>query len=326
MVTISNLRSALATPRESFKTLKELSWEGEPIIRSTLFAEAVVRFGNCSYLLAIPFSAVAMHRMERFCILKRHLRSTIVPPMRIMRDEMLYIDAMGRECCCDVLLEPLPDTTPYTDALANAQYDKVEAENLLAAINRLEKELHSADVSLGNLRKENLGIDNNGDLRPMRWYYATKFAGGDKESFAKLREEIMAYQQELNISDDTNNYYTPLKLEDHLSSRSIIEGLIAVEEPEGWGFVDCNNQIIIKPQYTWVSDFREGRAEVEIDNAMGLIDKMGRYIIAPEFEVLDYDHISGQSRAKRGNEWHIFDYSGKLLEVIPAEDMILCEA
>ena len=59
---------------------------------------------------------------------------------------------------------------------------------------------------------------------------------------------------------------------------------------------------------------------------MGLIDKMGRYIIAPEFEVLDYDHISGQSRAKRGNEWHIFDYSGKLLEVIPAEDMILCEA
>lgn len=326
MVTISNLRCALTTPRESFKTLKELSWEGEPIIRSTYFAETTVRFGNCSYLLAIPFSAVAMHRMERFCTLKRHLRSDIVPPLRIMRDEMLYTDAMGRECSCDVLLEPLAYTTPYTDALANAQYDRSEAESLLAAIDRLEEELRRADVSLGNLRKENLGIDNNGNLRPLRWYYATKLFGSDKESFAKLREEIISYQQELCISDTANSYYTPLRLEGHLSSRSIIEGLIAVEEPTGWGFVDCNNQMIIEPQYSWVSDFHEGRAEVEIDEKMGLIDKTGRYIIAPEFEILDYDHISGQSRAKQGNEWHIFDYSGKLLKVVAAENMLLCEA
>ena len=326
MVTISNLRNALHNPAESFKTLRELSYQDCPIIRSTYFAETTVRLGDCSYLLAIPLSAVAMHRVERFCILKRHLRSYIVPPLRIMRDEMLYTDAMGRECCCDVLLEPLPATCPYTDALANAPYDKSEAESLLAALEALEEELRRADVSLGNLRKENLGIDKDGRLRPIRWYYATKVAGGDKEGFAKLREEIFSLQNELNINDFEYKYFTPLNLEGHLSTRSIFEGLIAVEEPSGWGFVDSLNQMVIEPKFDWVSDFREGRAEVEIDQKMGLIDKSGQYIIPPHFELLDYDHISGQSRAKQGDVWHIFDYSGRLLEVIAAEDMMLCES
>ena len=323
MVTISNLRNALNNPAKSFRTIGGLTFQDEPIIRSTYFAETIVRLGDCRYLLAIPFSAVAMHRVERFCILKRHLRSDIVPPLRIMRDEMLYTDAMGRECRCDVLLEPLPDTCPYTDALANAPYDKAEAESLLVALDALEEELRIADVSLGNLRKENLGIDRNGRLRPMRWYYATKLAGGDKESFAKLRNEIFALQNELSINDVESRYYTPLNLDGHLSTRSIFEGLIAVEEPSGWGFVDSENRMVIEPKFDWVSDFCEGRAEVEIDEKMGLIDKSGQYIIAPEYELLDYDHISGQSRAKRGDEWHIFDYSGKLIEVIAAEDMTL---
>jgi peptidyl-prolyl cis-trans isomerase SurA len=53
------------------------------------------------------------------------------------------------------------------------------------------------------------------------------------------------------------------------------EGLAAVEHPTGWGFVDSDNRIVIEPKYEWVNDFREGRAEVQAAEGMGLIDKRG---------------------------------------------------
>jgi hypothetical protein len=86
--------------------------------------------------------------------------------------------------------------------------------------------------------------------------------------------------------------------------------LIAVEDESGWGFVDSDNNSIIESKFGWVSDFREGRAEVEYAQAMGLIDKCGNFIIDPLYDILDYNHISGQSRALKDGVWHIFDYSG----------------
>ena len=310
MVTISSLRNALCSPTTSFKVLGELVWDNAPIIRSTYFAETRIKLGDCDYLLSMPLTAVAMHRVERFCVLKRHLKSTVVPPMRIMRDEMHYTDTTGNECSCDILLEPLPKALPYTDALANAAYDSTEAESLLAAIDTLEEELRLVDISLNNLRKENIYIDQEGLLRPIRWYHATNHAGGDKEGFAQLREEILRNREATELHDSQKAYCTPLALDGHLAIRSMFEGLIAVEDESGWGFVDCNNHTVIEPKFSWVSDFREGRAEVEINQAMGLIDKSGNYIIEPGYDIIDYDQVSGQSRAKRGEQWHTFDYAG----------------
>lgn len=310
MVTISNLRKALSAPTSSFTTLKGLVWDNSPIIRSTYFAETRIEFSGRAYLLSMPLANVAMHRVERFCVLKRHLKSKLVPALKILRNEMLYTDTLGNEQSCDILLEPLPNALPYTDALANAAFDKAEAESLLAAIDTLEKELSAVDVSLNNLRKENIYIDSEGLLRPIRWYHATNQAGGDKDNLALLRQEIICHQEDMELHDTRINYSTATSLSGHLSVHSIFEGLIAVEDESGWGFVDSDNHSIIESKFGWVSDFREGRAEVEYAQAMGLIDKCGNFIIDPLYDILDYDHISGQSRALKDGVWHIFDYSG----------------
>ena len=319
MVTISNLRNALANPADSFRTIKEIVWDNAPIIRSTYFAETRIKIGNYPYLLYMPLTSVATHRAELFCKLKRHLKSSLVPPMRIMRDEMLYTDTLGNELSCDILLEPLSCTMAYSDAVANAKFDKAEAGSLLTAIDTLENELISIDVSHNNLRKENLCIDENGLLHPIRWYHATKQAGGDQEAFKQLRNEILCNQQELEVKDSQQSYSTPVELDGHIAIRTVSEGLIAVEDESGWGFVDCNNNYVVESKYGWVSDFKEGRAEVELNGAMGLIDKMGNHVLEPIYDILDYNHISGLSRAKINGSWYLFDYSGVEIQDLSTE-------
>ena len=71
--------------------------------------------------------------------------------------------------------------------------------------------------------------------------------------------------------------------------------------------------------YGWVSDFKEGRAEVELNGAMGLIDKMGNHVLEPIYDILDYNHISGQSRAKINGSWYLFDYSGVEIQDLSTE-------
>ncbi len=80
------------------------------------------------------------------------------------------------------------------------------------------------------------------------------------------------------------------------------------------GFVDSENHFVIEPKYEWVSNFREGRAEVQCVDGMGLINKRGEYIIPPHYKIIDYDVVSGCSQALGDNGWRVFDYEGRLLE------------
>ena len=116
------------------------------------------------------------------------------------------------------------------------------------------------------------------------------------------------------VAEDVADDYDALpRLDGHLSVRPIREGLAAVEDESGWGFVDSENRSVVPSVYLWVNDFCEGRAEVETAKGMGLIDKAGRYIIEPRYEVVEYDSRSGRSMARQREEWIEFDYSGQRL-------------
>ena len=62
-----------------------------------------------------------------------------------------------------------------------------------------------------------------------------------------------------------------------------------MEDDNGFGFVDTDNNPVIPAQFVWAGDFREGRAEVQTQTGMGLIDRRGCYVIPPEYEIVDYD-------------------------------------
>ena len=90
--------------------------------------------------------------------------------------------------------------------------------------------------------------------------------------------------------------------------------MICVEDAEGYGYVDTQNRYLIAPQYRWSNDFHEGRAEVQTaDGRMGLIDKTGRYVLEPHYEIVEYDDRTGRLLARLDGRWAAFDYEGRQL-------------
>ena len=314
MITISDLRRALLAPDKYFKSLKGLKVKSDDIRRSTLFAEVEAECDENRFLLLMPLSPLALHRIEQFTPHKYHLRHSIVPQITILREEMLTIDSLGRERYCDIVLEMLPVALPFADALATAACDEQYASALLGSLSALQTALCESNISHNNLRADNILIDNHDRLYPIRWYYATSTNDGDSAALQAIKDELNKILTNNLLCDiDTASYDTPSTLEGHLSIGKMSEGLIAVEDAEGWGFVDSQNRYIISPQYLWVNDFREGRTEVETTEGMGLIDKQGNYIIPPLYKIVDYNPHKGESMVFDGNGWSVFDYSGKQL-------------
>lgn len=311
MATISDLRGALMTARASFKTMRRMCWSQEPIVRSTYFAQTQVECDGEQLLVAMPLSSLSLRRVERFIPLKRHLISAEIPVMRILREEM----RCERAAACDIYCEVLqPDTLPFGDALAGVACN-AEAEALVEALDALQEQLLKADVSHNNVAEKNLVIDARGRLHLIRWYYATQGAGGDREAFGELRERILSGLDEGLLREPCGESYSALPvLEGHLSVRPMREGLAAVEDSSGWGFVDSENRAVVEAKYIWVNDFYEGRAEVESTQGMGLIDKQGAYIVEPRYSIVEYDRRSGRSKVLDGEEWFEVDYSGQRLE------------
>lgn len=314
MATISSFRTALAAPDRYFSALVQMTPLEERILCSTYFAETRIECDNRKMLIYMPLAAVSLRRVERLIPLKRHLTHSVVPHLTILREEMRFVDALGRSAACDILCEPMPEGLPFADAVATMA-DEQEAAQLLEALDELQARLMQADVSHNNIREENLYLSNDNHLSLVRWYYATAGAGGDEEAFAALRQRILSKCDNLTLREpDTDSYNAMTPLVGHLSVRFMHEGLAAVERETGWGFVDSENHFVIEPKYEWVSNFREGRAEVQCVDGMGLINKRGEYIIPPHYKIIDYDVVSGCSQALGDNGWRVFDYEGRLLE------------
>ena len=311
MATISSFRTALEMPRSHFSTLAQLVRLDGGVARSTYFAEAKVMCGGCNMMIYMPLASVSLRRVERFVPLKRNLASAVVPRLTILREEMRWVDAMGREQMCDILCEPLPDGFPLADAMATIA-DEEEAAQLIEALDELQARLLHAGVSHNNIREENIFIDKDYHLHLVRWYYATDGAGGDDEAFAALRTKIASHLETMTLREPDFDYYsaaTPLT--GHLSVRFMREGLAAVEDETGWGFVDSENNIVVEPKYEWVSDFCEGRAEVQTEQGMGLIDRHGEYVIPPCYKIVEYDVVSGCSQVLGDEGWFTLNYEGE---------------
>lgn len=313
MATISSFREALANPQRGFRRMARLHWRDGRICRSTYFAEAEVECGAERYMIFMPLASSSLKRVERIIPLHRHLITSYVPRMEILRGEMCVVDSVGREAKCDILREIIPAGEPFADALA-AVADEHDAELLLKAVDELQGALLCADMSHNAVREENIIINERGEARLVRWYYATERAGNDREAFDRLRDKILTHCNVVLRDSGVALYNVETTFENHLYVRPMHEGLAAVEEPTGWGFVDSANRFVIEPAFRWVGDFSEGRAEVETAEGMGVINRDGDYIVPAVYDSVEYDSRSGKTRAWQGAECFLFDYEGHAVE------------
>lgn len=313
--TILSLKEALHAPQRAFSALRSLSWAEQSVVRSTHFAETQIEWQGQSYMLYMPLTAHATRRIERFVTHKRHLTSQYVPKVTILQNEMIYEQA-GLTLKCDIVIEELQATMPLKDAIATIA-NHAEAETLISSLDKLQQELVRADVSHNNIRVENIMLDSQNEAHLIRWYYATPSADNgqnDREGFSAVKEQIMEQTHAMELHDYTSTYnITPIDEVTYKDVRFLHEGLIAFMSDEGWGFMDSQHRVVITPQYLWVNDFREGRAEVETSDGMGLIDKEGTLIIPAKYQIVDYDPHSGNSEVQQNGEWALFNYQGAMI-------------
>ena len=93
---------------------------------------------------------------------------------------------------------------------------------------------------------------------------------------------------------------------------SFEEGLAAIEQNGKWGFMDKQGKIIIKPKFEIVRDFSVGLAAVLLNGSWGFIDKKGKIIMEPQFECVR-EFSEGLVAVRIDGIWGFMDKTGKLI-------------
>ena len=238
---------------------------------------------------------------------------------RILPEEMRWTDALGNERRTGLVLQQLPGRE-FAEALLTE--DKTV---LLAALDTLREALRELEFTHNNLRESNLRW-HRGRIIPIRYYDArigaAENGGADAEAFEALKRRIAEAPMPRQSVNDVEAVYNPVRrLTGHRWTSHVFEGLVCVEDEDGFGFVDTDNNPVIPSQFLWAGDFHEGRAEVQTRTGMGLIDREGGYVIPPEYEIVDYDPAVSIVHVRHGGRWALFDYLGRRLTEFGREDM-----
>ena len=90
------------------------------------------------------------------------------------------------------------------------------------------------------------------------------------------------------------------------------EGLASIETATKWGYIDKTGEFIIKPQFDNAADFSEGLAVVLRSHKFGFIDKTGRFVIQPQFNEA-HEFSRGLARVFVGKELCYVDKVGNFV-------------
>ena len=88
--------------------------------------------------------------------------------------------------------------------------------------------------------------------------------------------------------------------------------LIPVRENFKWGYIDKTGKYVIKPEFDLAGYFAEGLAAACSGQKWGYIDKSGSYIIKPQFDY-GWAFSEGLARVYVGGKYEFIDRTGKVV-------------
>ncbi|MDF2669441.1 MAG: hypothetical protein K0R67_1747 [Paenibacillus sp.] len=94
------------------------------------------------------------------------------------------------------------------------------------------------------------------------------------------------------------------------------EEFAAVRQDDKVGYIDRNGKWVIPPQYELGQSFDYGVAVVKLEGSFGLIDKSGVFVVKPQYKYATFLY-NGLVLVQKDDKWGVIDKSGKW--VIPAE-------
>ncbi len=311
--TINNFISSLLTADQSLASLHEMRLTNAKVSRTTHFAETKIMWHNREYLLSMPLTTLAQSMAQYASVRVRSRTTKLLLDYRVLPSEMSYIDSCGRVLSCDLVLEELPLGRVLSEVAPSTPL-----ERLASVINQMEYEFERLTLRHGNLKAESIILGYDGLLYPIRRHMVSLDEDCHAE-FEALRGEICAIVgcelSALAPCEQITEPMAPLNaLYEYQAVGNPFGGLCVAESSAGYGYITPDGNEVIAPQFLWAANMREGRAEVETPQGMGLIDSSGRYIIEPRYQIVEFDPNSGVSRVKADGEWLEFDYQGRLIE------------
>ncbi|MFI3269240.1 MAG: WG repeat-containing protein [Rikenellaceae bacterium] len=267
--------------------------------------------------IIIPVTEEAMEMLVEINAELVRLRAPFLTQYQLHRAVAWRIDQRTQPTLCRAMMQQLPLGERLSIAAIGASVRT--AERLYAAVDNLEQAMSICGVRFDSLRPEDLIVGIDGRLYPFR-YDNIYFEVDDQdrivaaepplEECQQLRKEIEELcshaPQQSHYPTETNPYSSSLSdiYGGYIYCREPHEGLIAVEDMDGWGFVDEMHSVVVEPKYLSVSDFKGGFAVVQIaeDELYGLIDRRGRFILEPIYTLLEVDKSSGDITIELGGK------------------------
>ncbi len=326
-LTINQFKECLQFPSAHLSTMADAhivcdkkNFPTPVIWRTTNFAEAEIRKDGKKYMLGMPLSEEGHMICLRKVTLMKRFNSPCITFSDILIDEMSIKDRTGKICKCDLLLHQIPEgETLYEFA------EFASRERLLESLDFMESEFKRLGLVHNNLTPHNIIVGDNYQMSTIRYHY-TERATSEKdcsEEFASIREWINSTveldDEHSGVVGHIANKELPASLfNGYKHVGNPFEELVCVANEQGYLYVNYENKVIIDGCFKWAGDFHEGRAEVETETGMGLIDKDGNFIIDPIYKIVDYDVDCGLSRVRQDDKWALFSYMGE--QILPFED------
>lgn len=293
------LRQSIKEPR--FKFCFD---DGSPRIYSlSEHVEAHISTSREEILLAMPTSQKSLCEIKQRILSISRINASHLSKHELLDKSIWYA---SKSQCRNIPLSM--EHLPQGNTLAEELLLGCNATFLLRQLEQMQEEFSRLNFSHNNLKPRNIILSKEGRLIAIRCYHA-RFDGASREdlaSFKALKRLIM----EADTKSDIEPRYKPATTSQPEIMGPEVEGLILVREKNLYGYADSRLKIVIKPQFLWAESFREGRAEVETQSGMGLINKQGEFLIEPIYQIVDYDDMEGVAHIKYGEAWAMTDYFG----------------
>ena len=313
-------KEALSAPALHFKRLRQaepLLYNGEiSISRTQDFIETEILIDGRHFLLSLPFHTEKIQFVEELEAIARERSRGPLLENYILYDEFLMTDSLGKEHHLDVILQDIPPGLMLNEAVKHYR-----ADDLKAAIKKMKNRLDAIGFCHNNLKPTNLIICNSGIARPLRYWHA--------------RWEVFSnnnISQLLDFIDNNSNHcyeqsdeillplYAKESEAEYRATPTNFSDIKRIIRCHRYGFEDCDGAHITDFEYSWASDFCEGRAIVCKNGKMGVIDSNGKKIITVNYDNIEFDINTGFFTATKAGYCYLKSYEGKTIRRTKIEE------
>ncbi len=256
------------------------------IVRRAAYIRLLFSSDASMYQITIPMTRVFLERCREMTKRVVARQSAILPQYNLTTISCTKVSAAGAKITAEAIVQELPQGELFSQAIE--QSIEGESTPLFIALDALERGLQREKIGIKGLRTDEIILGKDGLLYPFCYDDAT-FDEMSESSVDGLRELLterfgMVSSGRVNLADDPYHETLCERLGGYLSRRKAVDGLSAVEDLGGWGFVDEYNRSVVEAKYMRVSDFADGFARVQFADSglWGVIDTEGQIVSIEE--------------------------------------------